>query len=110
MIVYPLTRWPLEVLRGDEPAILPGMTLSQNISVVLFAGGLAVWLVLRRGVTFSGETAGPSPPVRSPGQFHLDGRRWAWHWHPDGPRAGASRGKTVSGRKDSEGAGRSRST
>ena len=35
MIVYPLTRWPLEALRGDEPAIFAGMTLSQNISVAL---------------------------------------------------------------------------
>ncbi len=48
MIVYPLTRWPLEALRGDEPAIFAGMTLSQNISVALFACGLAMWLGLRR--------------------------------------------------------------
>ena len=47
MIVYPLTRWPLEAVRGDEPAIFAGMTLSQNISVALFACGLAVWIWLR---------------------------------------------------------------
>ena len=47
MIVYPLTRWPLEALRGDEPAIFAGMTLSQNISLGVFVCGLAVWFGLR---------------------------------------------------------------
>jgi phosphatidylglycerol:prolipoprotein diacylglycerol transferase len=36
MILYPLSRWPIESLRGDETAIFAGMTLSQNISVGLF--------------------------------------------------------------------------
>ncbi len=27
MILYPLTRWPIESLRGDEPALFAGMTL-----------------------------------------------------------------------------------
>ncbi len=52
MIIYPLSRWPLEVLRGDEPAIFAGMTLSQNISVGLFAGGLAVWFMRSRLAAF----------------------------------------------------------
>ena len=43
MVLYPLTRWLIECLRGDEPAILAGMTLSQNISLGLFLLGLAVW-------------------------------------------------------------------
>ena len=110
MIVYPLTRWPLEAVRGDEPAIFAGMTLSQNISVALFACGLAVWFGLRGRSAFTGATGRSSPPVRSPVRFHLAGRRWAWHWHPDGPEEPANKGKTASGRKDSEGAGQNRST
>jgi phosphatidylglycerol:prolipoprotein diacylglycerol transferase len=47
MIFYPLTRWPIETLRGDEPALLGGMTLGQNISLGLFAGGIAVWFLLK---------------------------------------------------------------
>jgi len=47
MILYPLTRWPIEALRGDEPTLLAGMTLSQNISLGLLVGGIAVWIRLR---------------------------------------------------------------
>ena len=39
MILYSLTRWPIESLRGDEQALFAGMTLSQSISVGLFAHG-----------------------------------------------------------------------
>jgi phosphatidylglycerol:prolipoprotein diacylglycerol transferase len=48
MILYPMTRWPIEALRADEPAVFAGMTWSQNISVALLAGGLAVWFGLGR--------------------------------------------------------------
>ena len=44
MVLYPLTRWPIEGLRGDEAPIFAGMTLSQNISVVLILLGLIVWV------------------------------------------------------------------
>jgi len=47
MILYPLTRWPIEALRGDEPALFAGMTLSQNISLGLLFCGIAVWILLR---------------------------------------------------------------
>jgi len=46
MILYPLTRWPIESLRGDETAMLAGMTLSQNISVGLLLLGLVFWVLL----------------------------------------------------------------
>lgn len=57
MILYPLTRWPIEMLRGDEQTVFAGMTLSQNISLALFASGLvaARWLSGRK----DGHTAGP---------------------------------------------------
>ena len=48
MILYSLTRWPIEALRGDERTIFAGMTPSQNISVVVLVGGLGLWLTLRR--------------------------------------------------------------
>ena len=43
-----LTRWPIESLRGDEPALIAGMTSAQWISVFLLAGGMALWLRLQR--------------------------------------------------------------
>ena len=46
MILYPLTRWPIESLRGDETAVFAGMTLSQNISVGLLLLGLVFWVQL----------------------------------------------------------------
>jgi len=48
MILYSLTRWPIEALRGDERAIFAGMTLSQNISVAVLVCGLGLWFTLRR--------------------------------------------------------------
>jgi phosphatidylglycerol---prolipoprotein diacylglyceryl transferase len=110
MIVYPLTRWPLEALRGDEPAIFAGMTLSQNISIGVFACGLAVWFGLRGRSSFSAGTERPSPPARLPVRFRLDGRRWAWHWHRDELEARANTGRTAFGQTDSAGVGRNHST
>jgi phosphatidylglycerol:prolipoprotein diacylglycerol transferase len=48
MIAYPLTRWPIEAIRSDEPSVFLGMSWSQNISVALLAAGLGAWLLLRR--------------------------------------------------------------
>jgi phosphatidylglycerol:prolipoprotein diacylglycerol transferase len=47
MVLYPLTRWPIESLRGDETTLFAGMTLSQNISVGLLLLGLFVWARVR---------------------------------------------------------------
>jgi phosphatidylglycerol:prolipoprotein diacylglycerol transferase len=41
MVLYPLSRWPMEMLRGDDQPVLAGMTLSQHISLGLFLLGLA---------------------------------------------------------------------
>jgi phosphatidylglycerol:prolipoprotein diacylglycerol transferase len=110
MIAYPLTRWPLEAVRGDEPPILGGMTLSQNISVAVFVCGLTVWLGLRGWLRFNRATGRSAPPLRLPARFDLRGRRWAWHWHPDEQEEPANTGKRASGQRDSEGAGQNRST
>jgi phosphatidylglycerol---prolipoprotein diacylglyceryl transferase len=48
MIFYPLTRWPIEALRGDEPRVFLGMSWSQNISIGLFLAGLGLGSLLRR--------------------------------------------------------------
>jgi phosphatidylglycerol---prolipoprotein diacylglyceryl transferase len=57
MILYSLTRWPIESLRGDEQALFMGMTLSQNISVGLLLMGLLLWVRLGRTPTNSGRQA-----------------------------------------------------
>ena len=46
MVTYPLTRFLIEYLRNDEGVFFAGFTISQNISLALFAGGLAYWLWL----------------------------------------------------------------
>jgi phosphatidylglycerol:prolipoprotein diacylglycerol transferase len=52
MVLYPLSRWPIEMLRGDEPPIFAGMTLSQHISLGLLFLGLST------GVRLSGRAKG----------------------------------------------------
>ncbi len=48
MVVYPITRFLIEYLRNDEAAFFAGLTISQNISVLLFLAGLAYWFRLSR--------------------------------------------------------------
>jgi len=48
MIAYPITRWPVEILRGDDPGLFAGVTVSQLISLGLLAFGLVVWFRLGR--------------------------------------------------------------
>jgi phosphatidylglycerol---prolipoprotein diacylglyceryl transferase len=56
MILYPLTRWPIEAIRSDEPSVFLGMSWSQNISVVLLLAGLGAWSLARRGGGDRSET------------------------------------------------------
>lgn len=48
MVTYPITRFVIESLRDDEPRNLLGLTLSQAISVAVFAAGVAAWAWLVR--------------------------------------------------------------
>jgi phosphatidylglycerol:prolipoprotein diacylglycerol transferase len=48
MVTYPITRFLIEYLRNDEADFFGGLTISQNISIVLFLCGLAYWLWLYR--------------------------------------------------------------
>ena len=42
MLTYPISRFLIEYLRNDEGAFFAGMTISQNISVVLLLGAFSV--------------------------------------------------------------------
>jgi len=48
MVSYAATRWLIESLRADEPALLWAMTLSQIISIGLLVAGLGLWAGLSR--------------------------------------------------------------
>ena len=44
LTVHPITRFLLEIIRTDEPAVFgTGMSISQNISVLLFATAMTLW-------------------------------------------------------------------
>jgi phosphatidylglycerol:prolipoprotein diacylglycerol transferase len=48
IITYPITRFLIEWLRNDEGVFFAGMTISQNISIVLLLCGVAYWFWLSR--------------------------------------------------------------
>ncbi|MEJ7640492.1 MAG: prolipoprotein diacylglyceryl transferase [Singulisphaera sp.] len=48
MVAYPITRFLIEHLRNDEGVFYAGLTISQNISLGLLAGGLLFWFRLWR--------------------------------------------------------------
>jgi phosphatidylglycerol:prolipoprotein diacylglycerol transferase len=45
-IIYPITRFLIELLRDDESALFAGMTVSQLLSVLLLTFGLNLWAYL----------------------------------------------------------------
>jgi phosphatidylglycerol:prolipoprotein diacylglycerol transferase len=48
MVTYPITRFLIEHLRGDEGVFFAGMTISQTISLAVLACGLLFWWRLSR--------------------------------------------------------------
>ena len=49
LTVYPISRFLLEIIRIDESAVFgTGLSISQNISIVIFVLALGLWAVLRR--------------------------------------------------------------
>ena len=48
MVTYPITRILIEYLRNDEGVFFAGLTISQNISILLLLGGLVYWSWLSR--------------------------------------------------------------
>ena len=61
MLLYPASRFMLEIIRSDEQGIWgTGMTISQNISLVVLVASVGVWFyVLRRprGTVWQGQFA-----------------------------------------------------
>jgi len=43
MVTYPVTRFVIEYLRNDEGAFFAGLTIAQNISLLLLLGGVVYW-------------------------------------------------------------------
>jgi phosphatidylglycerol:prolipoprotein diacylglycerol transferase len=64
MVGYALTRFAIEFFRDDEPPWVFGLTISQNISIVIFAGGLVLWSWLRRFPALPANTLPRHEPVR----------------------------------------------
>ena len=47
LTIHPISRFLLEIIRIDESAVFnTGMSISQNISIAIFAGGVCLWLYL----------------------------------------------------------------
>jgi phosphatidylglycerol:prolipoprotein diacylglycerol transferase len=67
LVIHPISRFLLEVIRVDESAVFnTNMSISQNISLAIFAGGLCLWIYL---------LARPPRPARWPAIEELAPRR-----------------------------------
>lgn len=65
---YAVTRFLTEAVRFDEPLLADGLTISQNLSLLMFAAGIAVWLVgWRQGARYSPAAAEPVQQAPAPG-------------------------------------------
>jgi len=61
-MLYPIGRFIIEYLRFDEDQLFDGLTISQNISLLIFAVGLAAYLWLRNHPQDqSSHAASPAP-------------------------------------------------
>lgn len=65
MVVYAVTRFTIEYFRADVTPQFDGLTISQNISVLLFAGGVAMWIYLWRTAPSTLSPDAASSPVFS---------------------------------------------
>lgn len=68
LTVYPITRFLIESLRTDEPKNILGMTISQNISLLMLALAVSLWFYIWRqpeGTAF-GEPASMSTTTPPP--------------------------------------------
>lgn len=65
MVTYPISRFVIEYLRNDEGAFFAGLTISQNISLLLLLGGSIYWawlLTLPKGrIGAEPSTVGSNP-------------------------------------------------
>ncbi|MCG3136311.1 MAG: Prolipoprotein diacylglyceryl transferase [Phycisphaerae bacterium] len=69
LLTYPWTRLVLETIRVDNPLdTFGGLTISQGISVVMFAIGIGLWLIWRRLPAVSPRAIPWIPPVEQNAQ------------------------------------------
>lgn len=66
VICYPITRFLIEILRNDEGVFILGLTISQTISVSLFATGLLYWAWLSRLPKTLYRDQAPAPEPHAP--------------------------------------------
>ncbi|HVJ79760.1 MAG TPA: prolipoprotein diacylglyceryl transferase family protein [Planctomycetia bacterium] len=65
-VLYSIGRFLIEFLRYDEATLFDGLTISQNLSIVFFAIGVALWLYVRvRGVPVAAAPASPAATISS---------------------------------------------
>lgn len=49
LMIYPISRFMEEIIRTDEPAVFgTGLSISQNISLAVFATGIGLWFYLSK--------------------------------------------------------------
>jgi phosphatidylglycerol:prolipoprotein diacylglycerol transferase len=49
LTIHPVTRFLLEIIRTDEPSVFgTGLSISQNISILLLAAGVGIWWYISR--------------------------------------------------------------
>jgi prolipoprotein diacylglyceryltransferase len=79
LTIHPITRFLLEIIRTDEPAVFgTGMSISQNISILLLACGLALWWYLSkqpRGIVWPLATAAAPQKQAVPRRAEAAARR-----------------------------------
>jgi len=65
MVTYPVTRVFVEYLRNDEHVFFAGMTISQNVSLLVLLGGLGfwAWLSTRPAVRYADAAAPVGEPL-----------------------------------------------
>jgi len=78
LTIHPITRFLLEVIRTDEPSVFgTGLSISQNISIVLLACAAAIWWYLSRqppGVIWPLTSVGPPSRGGQENASHLQER------------------------------------
>jgi phosphatidylglycerol:prolipoprotein diacylglycerol transferase len=89
LTIHPVTRFLLEIIRTDEPAVFgTGLSISQNISLVLLACGMLLWWHLSRqprGIAWPLAAVG-LPNAAEEADTHMQRRRTAKPRVPLGSR------------------------
>jgi phosphatidylglycerol:prolipoprotein diacylglycerol transferase len=98
LTIHPITRFLLEIIRTDEAAVFnTGLSISQNVSILLLAAGLALWWYLSRqsrGTTWPLVAAAhSSAPASNAGRDGVDAGRATAGSRSNGMKPGKKTGK-----------------